>query len=206
LAALVFSQVVGAQVPVENEAEIPEADTPSSEEAPYVPRILGGTYGKGAVVAPITRITGFGGQPGITVGGRAGWLFHHTLLVGGEAHVLASASVWNKDQRQVLSMTYGGFFVEGILGQSRKIQGLVHVFWGFGEAHYRQSNDLSEISEVTSLMVTELQANLVYAPTRWARLQVGPGFRFATGGQLTGLQGKDFWAPYGELSLALGRF
>jgi hypothetical protein len=206
LAALVFSQVAGAQVPVETDEESPEEDTPSSEEAPYVPRLLGGTYGKGATFAPLTRVTGFGRQAGVMVGARAGWLFHHTLLIGAEGHVLASPTVWHKDNQQVLSMTYGGFFAERIVGHSRKVQGLFHAFWGFGEAHYRSSSDLSGISEVTALMVTELQASLVYAPLSWMQLQIGPGFRFATGGELTGLEGQDFWAPYGELSLALGRF
>jgi len=213
LAVLVFSQVAGAQTPAENEAESPEADAPtetdtpaSEEEAPYVPRLLGGNYGKGGMVVPLTRVSGFGGQPGVLLGARAGWLFHHTLLIGAEGHVLASPTVWHQDDQQVLSMTYGGFFAEGIVGQSYKVHGLLHAFWGFGEAHYRSSYDLSEISEVTSLMVTELQASLVYAPLPWMQLQLGAGFRFATGGELTGLHGQDFWAPYGELSMALGRF
>ena len=199
--AVFFSQAVWARTPVEQD------DSPSTEESsPYVPRLLGSNPGKGFAVAPATRVTGFGGQPGVTVGGRLGWLFHHRLLVGVEGHVLASPTVWHADDQQVLSMSYGGFFAEGILGAGRPVQGLIHGFWGFGEVHYRSSLDLAEISEVSAVMVAELQASLVWAPTSWMRIQAGPGFRVATGGELKGLSGTDFWAPYGELSVALGLF
>jgi hypothetical protein len=205
IVGICLPQLLWAQVPQDGEST--ESDLPSSDEpAPYVPQILGNSHGYGAVLSPTTRISGFGGQPGITVGGRVGWLFHHTLLVGGEGHVLASPTVWHEDDQQVLSMTYGGFFAERIFGHSRTLHGLAHAFWGFGEAHFRSSSDLSEISEVTALMITELQVALVYAPIDWMQLQVAPGFRFTFGGELKDLRGKDYWSPYLELSLALGRF
>jgi hypothetical protein len=120
--------------------------------------------------------------------------------------VLASPSVWHADNQQVLSLAYGGFFAEGILGRKRAVQGVIHAFWGFGEAHFRSSLDLSEISEVTGIMVVELQAAVSFAPFSWIRLQMGPGFRFAPGAELHGLSGTDFWAPYGEFSVAFGLF
>jgi hypothetical protein len=205
LVGICLPQLAWAEVP--QDGEMSEPDLPSNEEpAPYVPQLLGDSHGYGAVFTPLTRVSGFGDQPGITVGARAGWLFHHTLLVGGEGHVLASPTVWHRDDQQVLSMTYGGFFAERIFAHSRMLHGYVHAFWGFGEGHYRSSSDLSEISEVTALMITEFQAALVYAPLDWLQLHVAPGFRFAFGGELQDLRGKDYWSPYLELSMALGRF
>ena len=86
-----------------------DSETPTSTDSektknsePYVPKFLGGDFGRGFVVTPTTRLTGVGGQPALTVGGRAGWLFHHTLAIGIEGHLLASPTVWHRDDQQVL--------------------------------------------------------------------------------------------------------
>ncbi len=178
----------------------------SESEAPYVPSFLGNRPGKGAFFAPSTRVTGFGSQGAITVGGRAGWIYHHSLALGVEGHILASPTVWHPEGQELLSMTYAGLFAQGILWSDREIHGQLQLFWGFGEAHYRKSWAVEEISEVTPLWVVELQALLVYSPMDWLQVQAGPGMRVAPGASLSALEGRDFWRPYGEVSVAVGLF
>ena len=71
----------------------------AESEAPYVPSFLGNRPGKGAFFAPSTRVTGFGSQGAITVGGRAGWIYHHSLSLGVEGHILASPTVWHPEAK-----------------------------------------------------------------------------------------------------------
>lgn|GEM_PF-3319427 len=202
--SLLFVSPMSSAQDSETPASTDSETTKTSER--YVPKFLGGDFGRGFVVTPATRLTGVGGQPALTVGGRAGWLFHHTLAIGLEGHLLASPTVWHRDDQQVLSMNYAGFFADGILGAKRPVHGILHVFWGFGEAHWRQSGDVTQISETTSRMMMELQASVAYAPYEWLRVSAGPGFRFSPGGELMDLESGDFWAPYAELSVAVGLF
>ena len=198
----VFSQESGELSEEESSTE----EVPSAEEGPYVPFFLGSRPGKGVLLAPATRVTGFGSQAALTVGGRAGWIYHHSLALGVEGHILASPTVWHPDDQQLLSMAYAGLFAQGILWSDRDIHGQVQLFWGFGEAHYRSSWAVEEISEVTPVWVVEAQALLVYSPMDWLQVQAGPGMRVAPGASLSALQGRDFWAPYGEISVAVGLF
>jgi len=140
----------------------------------------------------------------VMLGGRVGWVFHHALSVGFEGHGLASPTVWHPDNQQVLSMSYQGLFADVTFGSSQMIQGTAHAFMGFGEAHYRSSQDRSNLSEVTALWVMELGATLNYQPLPWLRVQGGPGMRIAPGGELSEISGKGFWGPYGEISVAFG--
>ena len=196
-----FSLSAGAQTPEGDDSNQPA-------EAPTEMRrsVFGTAPGKGVMVAPVVRVTGFDSQGAVTIGGRVGWVFHHALVLGFEGHGVASPSVWHPDQQQVLSMNYQGLFADLILGSSRPLHGSVHLFTGFGEAHYRSSEDRSNLSEVTPLWVVEMQATVNYAPLSWMRIQAGPGFRVAPGGSLSSVSGTGFWAPYGEISVALGLF
>lgn len=175
--------------------------------------LFGTPKGIGGLVVPVTRVTGIDGQGAVTVGARGGLVLHQALSLGFEVHGLASPTVWHPDNQQVLSMTYQGLFVDYTFLATQRLQGGLHVFTGFGEAHYRSSDDRSNISEVTGLSVVEVGATVNYAPLPWLRVQGGPGFRMTPGGSLDGkgpqlgdLGGSDFGAPYGELSVAVGWF
>ena len=199
---MVLAMSVGAVAQAQESTESTPAESAS---------VFGTSPGVGGLVAPVTRVTGIEGQAGLTVGARAGLVVHHALSVEFEVHGLASPTIGHPDNQQVLSMTYQGLFVDYTFLSSQPIQGGLHLFAGFGEAHYRASDDRTNISEVTALSVVEVGATVNYAPFPWLRVQGGPGFRMTPSGsagsdgpQLGSLSGSDFWAPYGELSVALG--
>lgn len=184
---------------------------PASESTPESASIFGTPKGVGGFAAPVTRLTGVDGQGALTLGVRGGMVFHHALSVGFEAHGIASASVWHPDNQQVLSMTYQGLFVDYTFLSTSTVQGGLHLFTGFGEAHYRSSDDRSNISEVTALSVVELGAMVNYAPFPWLRVQGGPGFRMvpagsagAEGPALGDLEASELGAAYGEISVSFG--
>jgi len=175
--------------------------------------LFGTPHGFGGLAVPVARVTGVDGQAAFTLGARAGLVVHQALSLGFEVHGLASPTVWHPDNQQVLSMTYQGLFVDYTFLSMQRIQGGLHLFTGFGEAHYRSSDDRSNISEVTAVSVVELGATVNYAPLPWLRIQGGPGFRMTPSGstgsegpQLGTLGASEFGALYGELSVAFGWF
>jgi len=170
------------------------------------PNFLGGEYGAGFYAAPVTRVTGADGQMAMMAGARAGFVIHHSLVVGAQGMSLISPTIWHPDSQQVMAMNYGSLFLEAIVGAGNRSAAAFDISWGFGEAHYRQSNDRMDISDVSGIFTLEAQVSVVFQLTDWSQVRFGPGYRQVLAADLNGLGNQSLSGPYGELGLTFGVF
>ena len=170
------------------------------------PALLGGESGAGFYVAPVTRLTGADDQIAIMAGGRAGWVIHHSLVVGAQGMSLVSPTILHKDSEQVMAMNYGSLFLEGILGAGNRASAAYGISWGFGEAHYRQFEDRMDISAASGIFAIEAQVSFVMQIHTMVQLRFGPGYRQVLGAELDGVGNEAMSGPYGELGMTFGVF
>jgi hypothetical protein len=163
----------------------------------------------GFAFAPDVRITEVNGETSTLVGGYAGWMTDRTWLVGGGGYWLANQDddlemaygglvvEWLGRSTERI-----GFGVRGLVGGGGATLGstvgdyfdvddvdLPHVSPRFRPANYwiRGGHGGSPINVDTQLLVHEYffvaepQANLILHFSRWARLDVGVGYRFTAG-------------------------
>jgi hypothetical protein len=119
---------------------------------------------------------------------------------------MVSPTIWHKDSQQVMAMNYGSLFLEGILGAGDRASVAFTSSWGFGEAHYRQSNDRMDISTVSGMFAVEAQVSVVLQVDSWVQLRFGPGYRQVLGADLDGVGNRSLSGLYGELGMTFGVF
>ena len=166
----------------------------------------GGESGAGFYAAPVTRLTGADGQIALMAGARVGWVIHHSLVVGAQGMSMVSPTIWHKDSQHVMAMNYGSLFLEGVLGAGNRASAAFDLTWGYGEAHYRMSNDRMDISAVSGIFTVEGQVSVVMQIDSWVQLRFGPGYRQVLAADLDGVGNQALSGPYGELGITFGVF
>jgi hypothetical protein len=168
-----------------------------------------------------TRVTGFGGAMakfgnvagrGVVMAGATGAVVlnrQFAIGIGGYGadamNVHPPVGALTPDAH--LSFGYGGAELEYIVSPSRVAHVTLKTFLGVGGASWNTgAGPRYQDDETDKFLVAEPSANVDVNLLRFARLQVGVGYRFANGVDLTGLRDRDLSGAVGTLGIKLGHF
>jgi hypothetical protein len=92
--------------------------------------IVGDGIDHGGYGAPVLKFMSIGGDLGVIVGGRGGWIINHTIVIGGGYYGLANdITIEGRD----LQMDYGGFEIEYIWRSDSVVHFTIHTGIGGGK-------------------------------------------------------------------------
>jgi len=92
--------------------------------------IIGDGIDHGGYGGPVVKFMSLGGDLGVLVGGRGGWIINHTFAIGGGGYGLASDI---KIDGNDLQMDYGGFELEYIWRSDKVVHFTIHMGIGGGK-------------------------------------------------------------------------
>jgi len=92
--------------------------------------LIGDGIDHGGYGAPVIKFMSLGGNFGVLVGGRGGWIINHTFVIGGGGYGLASDI---KIDGNDLQMDYGGFELEYIWRSDSVLHFTIHMGIGGGK-------------------------------------------------------------------------
>ena len=84
----------------------------------------------GGYGGPVVKFMSLGGNLGVLVGGRGGWIINHTFVIGGGGYGLASDV---KIDGNDLKLDYGGFELEYIWRSDSVLHFTIHMGIGGGK-------------------------------------------------------------------------
>jgi hypothetical protein len=170
--------------------------------------------------------SGFGGlvlkytwvknHPALMIGGRGGWIFNHSLVLGGGGYAVctevdAARGVLPGEGPLDIEFGYGGFEIEYIVHSDALSHFSLYTLFGAGDNHY-----VRDVGPVTKSNQTTGESDFVFViepavygelnVTKWFRLNAGASYRLVTGVDQVGLDGGDFSAPTVTVTFKFGRF
>ena len=212
-------------------AQAQTADLPAPLAQPAQPGQLSiERVEQGFVFAPDARITEVNGEAATLAGGYVGWMTDRTWLVGAGGYWLANQDTDLKMAYGGIVLQYLarsqeriGFGVRGLVGGGRATLGsTVGEYFGEADAwvragdgrHGQASRMLrpdrggrvpitadTEILVREYFFVVEPQASVIWHFTRWARLDLGVGYRVTAG---AGPLDEDLRGPSASVAVQFG--
>jgi hypothetical protein len=179
--------------------------------------LLQNDYERSGFGGPVIKYTRIHEQNALMVGGRGGWIFNHTLIIGGGGYGVIS-EVDGADgvlgpQEGPLDIEFGcfGIEVEYIRNSNSLLHYSFYTLMGGGANNYVKdvgsvwdSNEQS--GETDFMLVLEPAVNGELNITPWFRLNAGLSYRLVSGVEQAGLDNGDFNGPAVTIALKFGRF
>lgn len=166
--------------------------------------------GYGAIA---TKFTGIDGDFGLLVGGQAGWIFNHRLVLGGAAYGLATEHKTNSRDwdgtRLYLGMSYGGGIISYISNWDKLAHPTFDLLIGAGELSLERRwnhHDNYETVDRDAFFVLEPGVNVEVNVVWWMRVAAGLSYRHISGVTDFGYDSGDFSGVAGSLVFKFGRF
>ncbi len=139
---------------------------------------------------------------------------NHIFAVGVGGYVLVNSKTWDisaADAGPRITMSYGGFEIEGIINSDKIIHFTIHALIGYGAVDYLDEDYLKEFSLDTwksadAFFVAEPAFNVDINVTTFFRLGVGVSYRYVSGVELAGITNEDISGINGNLIFKFGGF
>lgn len=194
-------------------APVPAPSAEVEEDGPQV--LFSGDVDHGAYGGLVAKTSQIMGETALLVGGRAAWLIDHRLALGIAGYGLAS-DVRTFDaadgRNKYVEMAYGGFHASYVLLPDSvvhlSLDGLVGAGGTTYSRRYHGWNDELDGDDVSgdAFFVGEVGANVVLNLARFARVSVGPSWRFTEGVRYRKLRDDDFSGPGATATIDFGKF
>jgi hypothetical protein len=181
--------------------------------------------GYGAPEIKLTTING--GDMGLLVGGKGGWIVNSCFSIGGggyglvTSHKIADYKMapqypsTSKDSTAYLQMGYGGLILEYINSSDDVIHFTISALIGGGMANYSEKaysynnhnyNDNYHSNVVTPIVVFEPGATVDINITKFMRIGLGASYRMVWQTDLPATKNSDLSGVSGNLSFKFGKF
>ena len=165
----------------------------------------------GGFGGPAVKFTEIADHFGVLVGGRAGWIINHSLVLGGGGYGLANTydfELIENGRERHLALGYGGLEVEYV-NRWRDVAHLAAgILVGGGGAswylRHRRDWGIEDIND--AFFIAEPSLNLEMNVLRFFRVAIGGSYRFVEGLDMVGLGTADLRGAAGSLTLKFGEF
>ena len=179
--------------------------------------IISGDAVRSGFGGPVIKFTRIHEQNALLVGGRGGWIFNHTLMLGGGGYGVISeidapeGALGPEEGPLDIEFLYAGFEIEYVRNFNSLLHYSFYTLIGAGTANFVKdvgsvwdSNEQS--GETDFLFVLEPAISGELSITPWFRLNLGASYRLVSGVDLDRLSESDFSGPAAALTLKFGRF
>ncbi|HPH83826.1 MAG TPA: hypothetical protein PLC48_00145 [Ferruginibacter sp.] len=168
-----------------------------------------------------TTFSSFNKQNAWMLGGQAGWLINHKLMLGlaGYATITRHPGFGVNtatNSRNQLRMGYGGLMVEYIFGGDRDQTFYItaNTFVGAGTVSngYKKTYEHGDNGEQwrkvgkSGFFIVQPGIAVEARLTDWYRISLGGGYRYISGAKLDGITNKTMSAPTASLTMKFGLF
>jgi hypothetical protein len=168
----------------------------------------------GGFGGPVVLYSRVRGHDAFFLGGRGGWIANHRVVLGGGgfgmmSRVPAPPGALGGGENLRLGFGYGGLWLEYIFLPHKLIHASLGTLLGVGGASYTRIHDvLDESSEVESdgVFVADPTLCIELNVFRYMRIDVGAGYRFVGGLELSGLDHQALNGFTGTVQLKFGNF
>ena len=165
--------------------------------------LVTGSMESGGMGAPVVKFSEVAGQFALFVGGRGGWIIHHTFLIGGGGYGLANdIDLDGFPPRRDLEFGYGGLDLEYINSSNNLIHFTIQGLVGGGGLTTR----LQYFFESEAVFVLEGGANIMLNVTPYFRMGIGGGYRWVTDVDTRIVSSAALSSGYGSLTFKFGKF
>ena len=124
----------------------------AEEKTLFGDKIEHGGYG-----GPVVKFMSLGGDLGVLVGGRGGWIINHMFVIGGGGYGLASDTTINGND---LQLDYGGFEVEYIWRSDSILHFTVHTGRAFEKMKEERRKLRPKSTHVIKNIIEELKLDI----------------------------------------------
>ena len=156
--------------------------------------IESGGYG-----GPVVKFMSLGGNLGVIVGGRGGWIINHTFVIGGGFYGLASNITIDGN---TTDLEYGGFEFEYIWQSDRVLHFTVHMSIGGGRVQMIDGDFFQD-----QFFYIEPSFNGELNIMSWFRINAGIGYLWVDNIQgMPGLSTSDVRSITGSIVFKFGWF
>ncbi len=177
-----------------------EEEEPKPEEA----TLIKGGIDSGGFGALVFKFSGVNDQFAAFAGARGGWIINHQFVIGAGGYGLASTICLDEDGScflREIEFGYGGFEFEYIGLWDRVAHYSLQLLIGGGGVTLPLRGFSAD-----AVFVAEPAARLELNVTKWFRLNLGAGYRFVSGVDLSALENSDLSAFTGVLEFKFGSF
>jgi hypothetical protein len=188
------------------------ADVPAQEQT----LLKSGHLEKTGFGGPVIKFTSVHDQGAVMVGGRGGWIFNHSMALGGGLYgvvneVDAPKSALPLEGPLDIEFGYGGFEAEYVLHSNSLIHSSFYALIGGGVTNFvkdtgskLESNE--QAGESHFMFVLEPAVNAELNVITWFRINAGISYRLTIGANQEGLDDSDFSGLTGSITFKFGRF
>jgi len=147
----------------------------------------------------VVKFMSIGGDLGVIVGGRGGWIINHTFVIGGGGYGLANdITIDGRD----LQMDYGGFELEYIWRSDSVVHFTIHFGIGGGKVEMINTGYFSD-----KFFYMEPTFNGELNLLKWFRINTGVGYFWVDNIQgMPGLSSSDVRGITGTIVFKFGWF
>ena len=152
----------------------------------------------GVFGGPVLKITKINDVFGLTVGGRAGWIYKHTYAIGGGFYGLLRDI--QSDSEREFEFAYSGLELEYIIAPSRDVHLSAQTLIGFGGLtdRYQRVVPYYGYDEYgrfggpdDSFFIVEPGLNIVWNMKTYLQIYFGGSYRYIRGVGIDGLHNSD---------------
>lgn len=170
----------------------------------------------GGFGAPVIKISGVNGTPGVWVGGQGGWLINlegkHSISLGGGGyglvteHRVPEPDFSDSEDEYYALNGYGGFIIEYTHNPRKLVHFSLSSLIGGGELMTRNQQYTELDDHHDPYFVLEPAANVELNITDFFRISGGISYRYTRGINSAGFNDDDFSGINGNLSFKFGKF
>jgi len=156
-------------------------------------------FDNGGYGGPVVKFMSLGGDLGILVGGRGGWIINHMFVIGGGGYGLSNNITIDGND---LQMDYGGFEIEYIWRSDSILHFTVHTGIGWGKVEMLDGEYVSD-----KFFYLEPTFNGEVNIMSWFRINAGVGYFWVDNIQgMPGLSSGDVRSITGNIVFKFGWF
>lgn len=169
----------------------------------------------GAFAGPGIYYTDYMGEATAMIGGQVGVTLDKTIYVGvagygfGRRPEAGMAFIDNRWCETRYEGGYGGFLLGATLYSDRVVHGGADLMVGGGaitrvedDGYWNDADEMENDGFFVMQPMVHAELNVI----RWMRLDIGAGYRFATGVDRFGLENEDVSGPVAGLGFRFGKF
>ena len=161
--------------------------------------LIGDGLEHGGYGGPVVKFMSLGGNLGVIIGGRGGWIINHMFVIGGGGYGIASDITIDGND---LQMDYGGFELEYIWRSDAVVHFTIHTGLGWGKVEMRDGAYVSD-----RFFYIEPTFNGEVNIISWLRINAGVGYFWVDDIEgMPGLSRSDVRGITGTLVVKFGWF
>ncbi|MFC1724255.1 hypothetical protein ACFL4T_01420 [candidate division KSB1 bacterium] len=174
--------------------------------------LLGDRLSFGGYGGPVVQITQIGGETGVMVGGKGGWIIKqkdYSIIIGGGGYGLVNnirADIFTEEL--YYNLGYGGLIFEFVSKPHKLRHHSFSLLIGGGGLSFREKGDFGDNfdDDADAFFILEPGINYVVNITRFFRVGLGLSYRMISGLNKFDVKNEDLSGVSGVIEFKFGSF